>query len=147
LRLRELRTEEGSDLVGIALYTEPDTTAPFVREADESLSLGPALRTSASGAMRPAYLDHERVLAALRADARRRRLAGLGFLAEDPGFVGSSRRVRSRPRSERRDHAPARRQDHEQADRRGRASPGLAVGGGPLTRAEAGAAARRSATR
>ena len=49
--LRELRGEEGSDLVGIALYTEPDATAPFVREADESLSLGPALRPSGNGAV------------------------------------------------------------------------------------------------
>jgi len=85
--LRELRTEEDSDLVGIALYTEPDATAPFVREADESLSLGPALRASASGAMRPAYLDHERVLAALRAMRADAVWPGWGFLAEDPSFV------------------------------------------------------------
>ena len=85
--LRELRSEEGSDLVGIALYTEPDTTAPFVREADESLSLGPALRASNSGALRPAYLDHERVLAALRAMRADAVWPGWGFLAEDPSFV------------------------------------------------------------
>ncbi|HTO55051.1 MAG TPA: carboxyl transferase domain-containing protein [Myxococcota bacterium] len=85
--LRELRSEEQSDLVGIALYTEPDATAPFVREADESLSLGPALRASASGAMRPAYLDHERVLAALRAMRADAVWPGWGFLAEDPSFV------------------------------------------------------------
>ena len=85
--LRELRTEEGSDLVGIALYTEPDATAPFVREADESLSLGPALRPSGTGALRPAYLDHERVLAALRAMRADAVWPGWGFLAEDPSFV------------------------------------------------------------
>ncbi|HTO91876.1 MAG TPA: biotin carboxylase N-terminal domain-containing protein, partial [Candidatus Sulfotelmatobacter sp.] len=85
--LRELRTEEGSDLVGIALYTEPDATAPFVREADESLSLGPALRPSGNGALRPAYLDHDRVLAALRAMRADAVWPGWGFLAEDPSFV------------------------------------------------------------
>jgi len=85
--LRELRSEEGSGLVGIALYTEPDATAPFVREADESLSLGPALRPSATGALRPAYLDHERVLAALRAMRADAVWPGWGFLAEDPSFV------------------------------------------------------------
>jgi acetyl/propionyl-CoA carboxylase alpha subunit/acetyl-CoA carboxylase carboxyltransferase component len=85
--IRELRGEEGSGLVGIALYTEPDATAPFVREADESLSLGPALRASASGAMRPAYLDHDRVLAALRATRADAVWPGWGFLAEDPSFV------------------------------------------------------------
>ena len=85
--IRELRVEEGSTLLGIALYTEPDATAPFVREADESLSLGPALRASASGAMRPAYLDHDRVLAALRATRADAVWPGWGFLAEDPSFV------------------------------------------------------------
>jgi acetyl/propionyl-CoA carboxylase alpha subunit/acetyl-CoA carboxylase carboxyltransferase component len=85
--VRELRTEEGSELVAIALYTEPDATAPFVREADESLSLGPALRAAANGAMRPAYLDHERVLAALRATRADAVWPGWGFLAEDPSFV------------------------------------------------------------
>jgi len=85
--IRELRAEEGSELVGIALYTEPDATAPFVREADESLSLGPALRASAGGAMRPAYLDHDRVLAALRAMRADAVWPGWGFLAEDPSFV------------------------------------------------------------
>jgi acetyl/propionyl-CoA carboxylase alpha subunit/acetyl-CoA carboxylase carboxyltransferase component len=85
--IRELRAEEGSELVGIALYTEPDATAPFVREADESLSLGPALRASASGALRPAYLDHDRVLAALRATRADAVWPGWGFLAEDPNFV------------------------------------------------------------
>jgi len=85
--LRELRGEEGSDLVGIALYTEPDATAPFVREADESLSLGPALRPSGNGALRPAYLDQDRVLAALRAMRVDAVWPGWGFLAEDPSFV------------------------------------------------------------
>jgi acetyl/propionyl-CoA carboxylase alpha subunit/acetyl-CoA carboxylase carboxyltransferase component len=85
--IRELRAEEGCDLVGIALYTEPDAAAPFVREADESISLGPALRAAANGAMRPAYLDHERVLAALRAMRADAVWPGWGFLAEDPSFV------------------------------------------------------------
>jgi len=85
--IRELRAEEDSDLVGIALYTEPDATAVFVREADESISLGPALRASASGALRPAYLDHDRVLAALRATRADAVWPGWGFLAEDPSFV------------------------------------------------------------
>ena len=85
--IRELRAEEGSSLVGIALYTEPDAAAPFVREADESLSLGPALRAAPNGAMRPAYLDHDRVLAALRATRADAVWPGWGFLAEDPSFV------------------------------------------------------------
>ncbi|MCP4002970.1 MAG: ATP-grasp domain-containing protein [bacterium] len=85
--VRELRTEERSELVGIALYTDPDRFGPFVREADEALALGPALRRGPSGAMRPAYLDHDRVLAALRATHADSVWPGWGFLAEAPDFV------------------------------------------------------------
>jgi acetyl/propionyl-CoA carboxylase alpha subunit/acetyl-CoA carboxylase carboxyltransferase component len=84
--IRELRAEEGSDLAGIALYTDPDRFAPFVLEADESLSLGPALRVQ-GGEQRIAYLDQERVLAALRAVRADAVWPGWGFLAEDPSFV------------------------------------------------------------
>jgi acetyl/propionyl-CoA carboxylase alpha subunit/acetyl-CoA carboxylase carboxyltransferase component len=86
--ISELREEEGSELVSIALYTEPDRDAPFVREADEAINLGRALRRSHdNGALRPAYLDHERVLAALRASRADAVWPGWGFLAEDPSFV------------------------------------------------------------
>ncbi len=86
--ISELRAEEGSDLVSIALYTEPDRNAPFVREADEAIDLGSALRASGDGgALRPAYLDHDRVLAALRASRADSVWPGWGFLAEDPSFV------------------------------------------------------------
>ncbi len=81
-----MRAETGEDLVGIGYYTDPDRFAPFVREADEALSLGPALRGPAT-ALRPAYLDHERVLAALRATRADALWPGWGFLAEDPSFV------------------------------------------------------------
>lgn len=85
--IRELRAEEGGDLVGIALYTDPERFAPFVRDSDEAISLGPALRGPAGGPQRPAYLDHERVLAALRATRADAVWPGWGFLAEDPSFV------------------------------------------------------------
>jgi acetyl/propionyl-CoA carboxylase alpha subunit/acetyl-CoA carboxylase carboxyltransferase component len=84
--IRELRTEDGSDLIGIALYTDPDRLAPFVREADEAVSLGPALR-GMPGAERPAYLDRDRVMAALRAMRADAVWPGWGFLAEAPDFV------------------------------------------------------------
>jgi acetyl/propionyl-CoA carboxylase alpha subunit/acetyl-CoA carboxylase carboxyltransferase component len=86
--IAELREQEGSDLVAIALYTEPDRFAPFVREADEAINLGPALRrTHDSDGLRVAYLDHDRVLAALRAARADAVWPGWGFLAEDPSFV------------------------------------------------------------
>jgi acetyl/propionyl-CoA carboxylase alpha subunit/acetyl-CoA carboxylase carboxyltransferase component len=84
--IRELRTEEASELTGIALYTDPDRFAPFVLESDEALSLGPALRGQ-PGEQRVAYLDQERVLAALRALRADAVWPGWGFLAEDPSFV------------------------------------------------------------
>ncbi len=84
--IRELRIESASELCGIALYTEPDRLAPFVREADEAISLGPALR-GVLGAERPAYLDRDRVMAALRAMRADAVWPGWGFLAEDPDFV------------------------------------------------------------
>ena len=84
--IRELRTEEGTDLVGISLYTDPDRFAPFVRDADEAIALGSALRR-VEGAEKPAYLDRDRMLAALRATRADSVWPGWGFLAEDPAFV------------------------------------------------------------
>ena len=84
--IRELRGETGWELEGIAYYTDPDRFAAFVREADEAVSLGPALRGPAD-ALRPAYLDHERMLAALRATRADSVWPGWGFLAEDASFV------------------------------------------------------------
>ncbi|GAB3866574.1 biotin carboxylase N-terminal domain-containing protein [Nocardioides maradonensis] len=69
----------GQDLTSIALYTDAERHATFVREADEAHGLGPA-------SARP-YLDLEvleRALVATRADAV---WVGWGFVAEDPAFV------------------------------------------------------------
>src|SRR5215813_10985848 len=63
----------------IALYTEVERTATFVREADVAYDLGPA-------SARP-YLDHavlERALVESGADAA---WVGWGFVAEDPVFA------------------------------------------------------------
>jgi len=87
--IKELRAEEASDLVAIVLYTEPDRAAPFVRQADEALSLGPALRAARGGKARPAYLDRSRVLAALRATRADAVWPGWGFVAEDSEFVAA----------------------------------------------------------
>ena len=69
----------GEDLATIALYTDVERLAMFVRNADETYALGPA-------AARP-YLDLkvlERALVETRADAV---WVGWGFVAEDPAFV------------------------------------------------------------
>ncbi|RJS46821.1 carboxyl transferase domain-containing protein [Nocardioides cavernaquae] len=72
-------TSSGQELTTIALFTDVERHAMFVREADESYGLGPA-------SARP-YLDLavlERALVETRADAV---WVGWGFVAEDPTFV------------------------------------------------------------
>ncbi|HET7278004.1 MAG TPA: biotin carboxylase N-terminal domain-containing protein, partial [Dermatophilaceae bacterium] len=69
----------------IALHTEGERRAMFVREADHAYNLGPA-------ANRP-YLDYEvleRALRETRADAA---WVGWGFVAEDPAFAELCERV------------------------------------------------------
>ncbi|HSD28246.1 MAG TPA: biotin carboxylase N-terminal domain-containing protein, partial [Vicinamibacteria bacterium] len=86
--VREFNDENGSELRTIALYTDPDRKAMFVREADEGYDLGPALGASpAGGARRCAYLDYERVCLALRETGADAVWAGWGFVAEDADFV------------------------------------------------------------
>jgi acetyl/propionyl-CoA carboxylase alpha subunit/acetyl-CoA carboxylase carboxyltransferase component len=75
----ELNAAGGPRIETVALYTDADATATFVREADLSYSLGPA-------AARP-YLDLavlERALTDTGADAA---WVGWGFVAEDPAFA------------------------------------------------------------
>jgi acetyl/propionyl-CoA carboxylase alpha subunit len=76
---REWSAEHGLPLETVALYTDVERPATFVREADLSYPLGPA-------ADRP-YLDLavlERALTATGADAA---WVGWGFVAEDPAFA------------------------------------------------------------
>ncbi len=77
--VQELSAEQGVPIETVALYTDVDSAASFVREADDSYYLGPA-------ADRP-YLDHavlERALRESKADAA---WVGWGFVAEDPSFA------------------------------------------------------------
>jgi acetyl/propionyl-CoA carboxylase alpha subunit/acetyl-CoA carboxylase carboxyltransferase component len=72
----------------IAVYTDPDATAWFVRAADEAVSLGPATVADPAGGRRiSAYLDEERVLAALRAARADAVWVGWGFVAEHASFA------------------------------------------------------------
>ncbi|GGT08435.1 carboxyl transferase domain-containing protein [Nonomuraea spiralis] len=77
--VRDLSAETGKRIETIALYTDADREATFVREADVAYPLGPA-------SARP-YLDHavlERALIETGADAA---WVGWGFVAEDPSFA------------------------------------------------------------
>ncbi len=79
--VRDLNAERPGEpaIATLALYTDAERTAMFVREADEAYPLGPA-------AGRP-YLDHDllaRVLREAKADAV---WVGWGFVAEDADFA------------------------------------------------------------
>src|SRR5579859_6757855 len=85
---RELSHERGVPLRTIALFTEPDRHAMFVREADESVSLGAAQFTDRDAHhTKSTYLDYKRLeqaMAAARADAA---WVGWGFVAEHAAFA------------------------------------------------------------
>ena len=77
--VRDLSAQTGTPVETVALYTDADRTATFVREADLAYPLGPA-------SARP-YLDYavlERALVETGADAA---WVGWGFVAEDPVFA------------------------------------------------------------
>ncbi|WP_283136464.1 carboxyl transferase domain-containing protein [Rhizohabitans arisaemae] len=77
--VRDIAAETGTRIETVALHTDVDRTATFVREADIAYDLGPA-------SARP-YLDLkvlERALTETGADAA---WVGWGFVAEDPAFA------------------------------------------------------------
>ena len=86
--IREFNLEHGTDIAAIALFTEPDRHARFVREASESFDLGPATYVDERDGQRKAsYLDFDRLERAMtecHADAV---WVGWGFVAERPDFV------------------------------------------------------------
>ncbi len=85
---REFNQEHGTALRIIALFTEPDCRALFVREADEAVCLGPAKVLDANTQqLKSTYVDYaqlERALATSRAEAV---WVGWGFVAEHAAFA------------------------------------------------------------
>ena len=85
---REFSQERQVPLCSIALFTEPDRHAMFVREADEAFCLGPSrFADPESHLSKSTYLDYarlERALAAVRAEAV---WVGWGFVAEHAAFA------------------------------------------------------------
>ena len=80
--VRDLNAQAGVDghrIETIALHTEGEKRAMFVREADHAYNLGPA-------ANRP-YLDYAVLEKALRETGADAAWVGWGFVAEDPGFA------------------------------------------------------------
>jgi len=79
--VKSLRAQEGSDILAVALYTEIDRDAPFVRHADLAVAM-PAPRGEVA-----AYLDYDGLMLALRAAGADAVWPGWGFVSEHPAFV------------------------------------------------------------
>lgn len=77
--VRDLAAETGEPIETVALYTDVDRTATFVREADIAYDLGPA-------AERP-YLNLDLLGQALTETGADAAWVGWGFVAEDPAFA------------------------------------------------------------
>ncbi len=83
--VRELNAQGGAQIETVALHTDGEASAMFVREADAAYALGPAVD-------RP-YLDLgvlERALTQTGSDAA---WVGWGFVAEDPNFAEMCERI------------------------------------------------------
>ena len=79
--VRELNAEHNYGITTVAMHTEAERRAMFVRQADEAVCL------RSGGSASSPYLDHgelERALRAAKADAA---WVGWGFVAEDPAFA------------------------------------------------------------
>lgn len=79
--VKTLREAEGSSIECLALYTEVDRRAPFVRQADRAVRLADEAGTVA------AYLDRAALVDRLVREEADAVWPGWGFLAEDADFV------------------------------------------------------------
>ncbi len=84
--IRELNEELDEPITAIALYTEQERHALFVRQSDEHHCLGPAMIEGEDGKSSSAYLDYERLERALRETEADAAWVGWGFVAEHPAF-------------------------------------------------------------
>ena len=83
--VRALREADGSGPRTVALHTEAERGAMFVREADDAVRIGPGPGEPAWS--RTPYLDHDELARALTAAQADAAWVGWGFVAEHPGFA------------------------------------------------------------
>ncbi len=91
--VREFNAEHGTGIQTIAFYSEPDSRAMFVREADVAMSLGPATFTDADGDRKLSYLNYEALERLLRRSHADAAWPGWGFVAEHAEFVDLCDRI------------------------------------------------------
>ncbi|HEY6947036.1 MAG TPA: carboxyl transferase domain-containing protein [Candidatus Acidoferrum sp.] len=86
--VREFNHEQGTSLRTIALFTEPDRNAMFVREADEAVCLGaPHNVDAATQKTKSSYVDYEQLARALGTAHADAVWVGWGFVAEHADFA------------------------------------------------------------
>jgi acetyl/propionyl-CoA carboxylase alpha subunit/acetyl-CoA carboxylase carboxyltransferase component len=86
--VREFNEERRTTLRTIALFTEPERNAMFVREADEAVCLGDVqVVVPGKSEPRSSYMDYERLARALREACVDAVWPGWGFVAEHAAFV------------------------------------------------------------
>jgi acetyl/propionyl-CoA carboxylase alpha subunit/acetyl-CoA carboxylase carboxyltransferase component len=86
--VREFNQEHSTALRTIALFTEPDRHAMFVREADEAVFLGPAhVLDPNTRQPKVAYVDYDSLQAALATARAEAIWVGWGFVAEHAAFA------------------------------------------------------------
>ncbi len=89
----EFNAEHQTALRTIALYTDVDEHSMFVREADESYSIGPATFSDAAGNRQVAYLNYNLLEQALVDTEAEAAWVGWGFVAEHAEFADLCKRL------------------------------------------------------
>src|SRR2546425_1197577 len=86
IALRILRACRGLGLRTVAVHSEADRDAPYVRQADQALCIGPASPGLS-------YLNQAAILAAAKVSGAQAIHPGYGFLSENAGFVDQVERA------------------------------------------------------